>query len=203
MRKLIRTKTAIGLIGCSLVFSTVGCQGRRLAREIYEAPSSPTPLGTLSDDIWQNQEVNAEAADFIVHQHEFQQDSLRLNTGGEDHIKQIAARLRDYDDFPIVVERSMMTPREDTEFKYPVHPNVELDLNRRLVVVKSLVALGIDNADELVVVAPTFAPGIKGTEAERAYLQGLSSGFGGGFGGGLGGGFGGGFGGQGSFGGFQ
>ncbi len=146
------------------------------------------PLGTISDDIWQMQEHNAEASDFVVYQHEFKLNGIRLNRAGEDHVKQIAERLLAGQDFPVVVERSMTTPREDTEYQYPVHPNPELDMTRREVIVRALVALGVHDADERVVVAPAFATGYKATEAAGAYIRGFQ-GYGGGYGGGFGGGF--------------
>ena len=84
------------------------------------------PLGSISDSIWQRQEHNAEASDFVVHQHEFVKGTARLNVAGQDHVKQIALRLTRGNDFPVVVERSMLSARPDTEFRYPVHPNPQL-----------------------------------------------------------------------------
>jgi hypothetical protein len=113
-----------------------------------------------------------------------------LNTAGEDHLKQVSERLLAGQDFPVVIERSMTTAREDTKYKYPVHPDPELDMKRREVVVRCLLALGVQDADSRVVVAPAFATGFKATEATRAYLNGMSGGMGGGMGG-MGGGMGG------------
>src|SRR5690606_19718499 len=98
--------------------------------------------------------------------------------------------------------------------EYPVHNNRDLDLRRREVIVAALHTMGVQDAEQRVVVAPLLAPGFESFEAERAYNVGFAypgffgTGFGsGGFGGfGLGsgtfGGFGGGgFGGIGGFGG--
>jgi hypothetical protein len=168
--------------GALLLFG--GC-----AHPFYRSPPPPTPLGAISDDIWKNQERNAEASDFVVYEHEFKLHTPILNLGGEDHVKEIALRLAEGCDFPVVIERSMTSPRPDTEYQYPVHPNPQLDLARREVVVRALVAMGIHDADKRVVVAPAFATGMNAAEAAGAYQRGF-----GGFGGGLGG-FGGGVGG--------
>ena len=174
----------MALVG--LLVTVCGCQQWKM---FYQHPSA-LPLGTLSDPVWQNQEVNAELADFIVYQHEFKEGAEYLNTAGEDHVRRIAARLSSGQDATVIVERSFMTPRENTKYHYPVHPNPQLDLRRREILVRSLVAMGIVDAEERVVVAPSFAEGFRSHEAEAAYQRGMSS-YGGGGGGG-GGGFGGG-----------
>lgn len=190
-----------------ITVGSIGCSHNHHAKRV--TADSPMPLGTQSDDIWRMQEDNAEAAKFIVYDHEFQPPHIhdgqtsggwRLNAYGEDHVKQIAANLNRGDMYPVVVERSQISPDADTEFKYPVHFNEELDVQRRRVIVASLSAMGVEDAEERVVVAPSFAEGITGTEARRAYYRsiiggqrgsnvgfgGMSSGFGGGFGGGFG-----------------
>ena len=154
------------------------------------------PLGSISDSIWERQEHNAEASDFVVHQHEFVKDSHILNTAGEDHVKQIALRLTNGQNFPVVIERSMLGKRPSTKHRYPVHPNPKLDMKRRSVVARALAAMGVHDADQRTVVAPAFAEGYRANEAIRAYSRAMNGrGFGGGFGGGGGGFGGGGFGG--------
>ncbi len=185
----------IAVLGFAPVIFT-GCQTFQRAKMLYQPPPPPRTLGSINDEVWMTQERNAEAIDFVIYQHEFKINHDRLNTAGMDHVQQIAARLASGQDFPVIVERSFSTVRPSTEFKYPIHPSPELDLRRREVIVHSLVALGIPNADERVVVAPQLRPGMKATEAARAYAIGFQSG--GGRGGG-GGGFGGGFGRAGTF----
>lgn len=170
--------------------------------------SSPPPQGTLTDPIWIAQEENAEPAKFILYQHEFVYNQARLNWAGEDHIKQIAARLHAGQNYPVLVERSVTSKREDTEYKYPVQVNPELDMQRRAVIVQLLATLGVPDAEQRVVVSPPLNRGFQDGEAERAYYQGFQWGGGnGGFGGGFGGfgsgagGFGAGGGGFGGFGG--
>jgi len=190
------TKTAIThikpwvAVACLMILAA-GCQGPAGWRDYYVPPPA-APLGALSDPIWQTQEISAEHSDFVIHEHEFELEPDRLNTAGEDHVKQIAVRLLGGQDAMVVVERSMSSSRPDTEHEYPVHPNPELDMRRRDIIVRSLLAMGVNDADQRVVVAPAFAQGYTGNEAEAAYGSGLS---GGAFGGSGAGGFGGGFGG--------
>ena len=169
---------------CALVPLTAGCQCYPFAPALYQSPTS-LPLGAQSDAMWQRQEANAEASDFVVYQHEFELNGVHLNTGGEDHLRQIAARLHGSVNLPVIVERGMTSVRPDSEFKYPVNPDPELDMRRREVVVRSLMAMGVDDAEQRVVIAPSLAGGMKATEASRAYYQGLnqSSNFGAGYGG--------------------
>jgi hypothetical protein len=191
---------AMALI-CVVTALASGCAHRRLARQLYQAPPPPGPLGTLTDPVWENQEANAEAADYVVYQHEFDVGTARLNEQGENHVTQIAERLYAGQDSPVVVERSMTTARDNTEFEYRIHPNPNLDMRRREVVTRSLAKMGVVDAEERVVVAPAFSPAASATEAAGAYQQGFAGGrLGGGYGGGGFGpfsGFGGGFGGVG------
>lgn len=171
------------------LLSVAGCGHLQTARMLYQPPPPPQPLGAQSDAIWQIQETNAMASDFVIHDHEFTADTVKLNSAGMDHVKAIAARLQCGQDFPVVVERTMTSIDPDSEFQFPVNPNPELDLKRRKVIVASLAAMGVDDAEQRVVVAPAYVPGLKGTESEQSYYQGIqSSGFGFGFGGGGGGG---------------
>jgi hypothetical protein len=171
----------------SVCFAAVaGCSSADIARQHY-SPQRVPALGQVSDAIWQDQEVNAEAAKFVVYLHEFQNGTARLNLGGEDHVKQIATRLQEGVPFPVVIERSMNTPIP-SEYQFPVHPNPALDNERRQVVVAALRLMGVADAEQRVVVAPAFSEAATSQEAEAAYLRGLQNGrtsgdFGGGFGG--------------------
>ena len=148
-------------------------------------PPPPMPNGTLSSQIWRMQENNAEASDFVVHEHEFYLGGTRMNYAGEDHVKQIAARLLAGQQFPVIIERSRHSVRPTDEYRYPVHLNPALDMARREVIVQALLAMGLPDAEQRVVVAPALTPGYTGNEAQAAYLRGLQGNFGGGgFGGG-------------------
>jgi hypothetical protein len=187
----------------TLIIPVGGCGWRHFGGA---GGSAAKMLGTDVDQYLEPQEYNAEAAKYIVYQHEFELNQYkdgrtvggyRLNYAGEDHVKQIAYNLRRGAPYQVVVERSTTSVKPGTKYEYPVYLNPELDTKRRLVVVRALTKMGIPNADELVVVAPSFAQPLTGPEAVWSYQRGMMQGFwgrGGGFGGGFGG-FGGGFGG--------
>jgi uncharacterized membrane protein YgcG len=161
------------------------------------ATTQSAPLGAISDGIWAAQEHRGEASEFVMYAHEFGLRSERLTLDGEDHVKQIASRILNGSESPVVVERSMNNKRLG-RFHYPVHPDPELDNQRRNIVVSALLELGVADAEELVVVAPAFATPAFGQEAAAAFARTIggnnnsSSSFGGGFGGFSGGGIGGG-----------
>ncbi len=192
-------------VATALLSMSGGCFHRPSAGLFYQPPPTPAPLGTHVDNVFRMQEENAEAAKFIVYQHEFELNQFvqgknvngfRLNEYGEDHVKKIAEQLRRGVHFPVVIERNQTSAKPHSQFHYPVHFDPDLDMKRREVVVRSLVAMGIPDADQRVVVAPSFAQGYEDIESEMSYRRGIFGGFfGGGFGGGGGGGggFGGGF----------
>jgi len=103
----------------------------------------------------------------------------RLNEYGQDHVLSIAREIRalqrpgeDYVPFwDVVVERSQNSKRWATRHRYPVHFNRELDESRRQTVVTALTALGIPNANEIVVVAPAFAEGLDVQESAQSYQR--------------------------------
>lgn len=152
-----------------LLIATAGCSGRGHP-PLHPAPA---PLGALSDPIFNNQVANAARSDFVVYEHEFQGDTEWLNTAGEDHVKQIAYRLLSGQDALVLVERSMSSARPGTRFPYPVHPDPDLDRRRREILVRALLAMGVTDADERVVVAPALAPGLTAGEAVSAYRAGI------------------------------
>ena len=156
------------VLGCSGFLMTAGgCCGP-------EKTMAPV-LGTQSDNIWRRQEAGASASDFVVYQSEFvnNTDAVQLNAAGEDHLKSIAVRLHCGAPLPVIIEQSTTSVDPDTKYRYPIHRNSELDMKRREYVVKSLVALGITNADQCVVVSPALAEGYTLAEAARAYRKGL------------------------------
>lgn len=192
MNKKIQYKSGI-LVSAAMLVSLIGCtSGPRIE------PAPPKPLGAEVDQINQMQEENAEASKFVIYQHEFELNTersagWRLNYAGEDHVKQIAANISTGVDLPIVIERSTTSIKPGTEYEYPIHLNDELDDKRRRVIVAVLLALGVSDAEQRVLIAPAFAEGQNAAEAAAAYSSGHSrnnrGGFGGGFGGGGIGGF--------------
>ena len=184
MNSSARTRTAC--VGAFLVMAGLagGCSHRH-ACTFPIAP--PNPLGYASDPMWMLQETGGEASDFVIYDHEFAHRTSRLTPAGEDHVKQIAARVGSTP-FPVVVERTNDAVNPNDEFQYPVHHNPVLDLQRRDVVVRSLLAMNVRDANDRVVVAPAIAEGFEEAEAEGAYLRGLGrqNTFGNGNGGGFG-----------------
>lgn len=203
MKRKFRLIAALGGPAVALACGA-GCQSRCP----HIPANAPPPLGAELDQMNQIQEHNAEAAKFIVYMHEFEMNhgqpdgsnigGYRLNAYGEDHVKQIAVDLKRGATFPVVVERSQTSVKAGTEYHYPIHFNSQLDDQRRQIVVRSLEMLGVPNAEQVVVVAPSFAEGYTAPEAARAYNQSLR-GTNGSFGGNMGSFFGG-FGGFGGFG---
>jgi hypothetical protein len=177
-------KTSLVAATAAALMISAGCSYNR---HVSNGPiaSSPDPLGTVSDPIWQKHEENAEASDFVIHDHEFVGNTTRLNERGEQHVKQIAARVSETP-FPVLVEPSSMSQREGDTYGFPVHNNHELDMQRRQLVVRALQHMGVDDAEDRVVVSPSLAPGFEQFEAERAYNRGFQgrglTGFGGFFG---------------------
>ena len=107
---------------------------------------------------------------------------FRLNPAGQDHVRSIARQLANGAHSRVVVERSNTSRDRRTRFRYPVHWNRQLDEQRRTIVVRSLEALGIANADSLVVVAPAFPFGLDAEAAASNYnriFQSANSGRGG------------------------
>lgn len=139
----------------------------------YMGDITPKPVGTLSDPVWQQQESNAEASDFIVHEHEWVGNSALLNQLGKEHINQIAARANVHR-YPIMIEASSKTSRDDTQYFFPVHGDKELDARRREILVEALQLLGVPDADERVTVGTTYSPGFYGFEAQGAFGQAFS-----------------------------
>lgn len=171
-------------------------------------PVEPRPLGTIVDQVNQLQEDNAEPAKLVVYMHEFELNKpewesrlavkyegrpqgFRLTPYGEDHIRRIAAMLSQNpeSEMPVIIERNQTTMRNSTKHKYSVHYGDELDLERRSIVVRSLQALGVHDAESRVIVGPAYSEGLSAQEAASAYennfQQQLNSNQGGnGFGGG-------------------
>ncbi|OYW20101.1 MAG: hypothetical protein B7Z55_07770 [Planctomycetales bacterium 12-60-4] len=175
-----------------LTASAVGCASKGPKTPV--ADIQPAPLGSISDPIWQQQEENAEASDFVIYEHEWVGNSSRLNAAGMEHVKQIAARAA-ATPFPVLVERSSMSVDSQSQHLLPVNGREDLDAERRNLIAHALVQMGVSDADQRVLVAPALTPGFQDFEGESAYNQGFSEngningGFGGGFGlGGFGGG---------------
>lgn len=173
---------------CSGLFGSL-C-GRFATRSL--AIPDEYPVGSVVRAHFHQMQTNAEAADFILHQHDFVGQTAELTPDGKDKILEIAARMRSAP-FPVIVERSWN------------NSDPELDSFRRDFVAMVLADKGNPDANNRVFVSPAYSPGKQSLEAAPEYymftyqgLGGDNNGFGGGGGiggGGLGGGGGGGGGG--------
>jgi len=141
-------------VGCLLLGT--GCSSQRRA----PAADRPFPLGAVTDAIWETQQTNAEAADFIFYDHEFVGDTAQLTPAAKKHLMQVALRL-EHVPFPVVVEES----------EHNAQP--ALDQQRRKTIVEQLGRIGVDNAENRVVIANAFAEGFTAVEGESAYYSTL------------------------------
>lgn len=168
--------------GCCLLG---GCLHRRSM-----AIPDVEPLGSVVRAHYHTMQTNAEAADFILHDHEFVGNTAELTSSGKDHIVEIAARMRSAP-FPVIVERSEN------------NSDPELDAFRRDLVAQILTDFGNPDAQQRTFVSPAYGRGQNSRESEIDYYRFINSrgGFGN-FGNNFGNGFGAsGFGGFGGFGG--
>jgi hypothetical protein len=184
--------TLLCLAALSLIFSVTGChhfggrddcddgcgdgagRGRGMfGRNSRRGPGfdRPFPLGQVTDSFWEAQQTNAEAADFIFYDHEFKGNTAELAPGAKKHLMSVALRL-EHVPFPVVIEES------------PHNRTPELDQARRRMIIEQLGRLGIDKAEERVVISNAFAEGFTAIEGERAYYSTLEGSFneGGGYG---------------------
>jgi hypothetical protein len=116
------------------------------------------PLGTVNRAHYHVMQTNAEASDFIVHRHEFLDDSAVLTPFGKDHIVEIAARARSTP-FPVIVERS----------EHNCDP--ELDEHRRWLIAQILIDFGVPEGDQRTIVAPAYGRGLNSREGEFDYYN--------------------------------
>lgn len=152
-----------------LALLTVGCCKDKCA---YMHPTDPTPLGCYSDQAWKLQEGNAEASDFVIHEHEFHGNTSKLNSLGESHVRQVAARMGENGN-PVIIESSSMSSREGDVHGFPVHNDPALDQRRREVLVHTLIELGAKDVENKVVIGPALTPGYEQIEGEAAYYQSI------------------------------
>jgi len=143
------------------------------------------PLGKVSEAWYYEMETNAEAVDFVIHDLDFVGQTTELTSDGKDHVLEIAARMR-AQPFPVVVER------------FPNNADPELDLARRNLVAQVLTDFGNSDAQQRVIVAPSYTPGYTSRQAQATYFRHTlinttgnpnGNGFGGGAGGAGGAGF--------------
>ena len=116
------------------------------------------PLGKVSEAWYYEMETNAEAVDFVIHDLDFVGQTTELTSDGKDHIMEIAARMR-AQPFPVIVER------------FPNNADPELDLARRNLVAQILTDFGNPDAQQRVIVAPSYTPGYTSRQAQGTYWR--------------------------------
>ena len=143
-----------------------GCQmcGPRMVARRGPSYDRPFPFGQVSDAIWETQQTNAEASDFVFYDHEFEGNTPELSPGGKKKLAQVALRL-EHVPFPVVIEES------------PQRRRPKLDAARRDEVVAQLTRLGVDDVAGRVVIASALAEGITAMEGEQAYYQTVNNNF--------------------------
>jgi hypothetical protein len=144
---------------------TIGCHhysGVPKEQQLGPPYDRPFPVGQVTDAHWETQQANAEAADFIFYDHEFEGTTARLTPGGRKHLWQIALRL-EHVPFPVVIEAS------------PGDRNPQLDAARRGEVLAQLAQLGVQTAEPRVIIAPAFGEGLMAVEGEAAYYSVINS----------------------------
>ena len=116
------------------------------------------PLGKVSEAWYYEMETNAEAVDFVMHDLDFVGQTTELTSDGKDHLLEIAARMR-AQPFPVIVER------------FPNNSDPELDLARRNLVAQVLTDFGNPDAQQRVIVAPSYTPGYTSRQAQATYFR--------------------------------
>ena len=185
------------LVPLTTVVCFAGCQCSNYNCDHCSA-TVPMPLGTISDPVWKTHESNAEASDMVIHEHEWVANTTALNDAGINHLMRLMSRVHQVP-FPIVIEPSSQSVREETEHKFPIHNDIKLDMSRRDLIVDTMMKRGVTDAQNRVQVGPAIATGFESFEGEAAYSRGFHGGTGGDSLGGRGGLGGGGFGGGGGF----
>lgn len=149
---------SVSLTGCC----NCSCwwQGCCLNPRTWRTPAIPEtlPLGSTVRAHYHTMETNGEAADFILHDCEFVQNTGELTPYGKDHVAEIGARMRSAP-FPVLVERSEN------------NSDPELDAHRRNIVAQVLYSMGNPDADQRTIVSPSYGKAINSQEAETDYYN--------------------------------
>jgi hypothetical protein len=99
----------------------------------------PFPVGENNTPFWETKQTEFQAADFIFQDREFRSETAELAPGAKRHLDEVALSLP-HVDFLVVIEQSTADVKLD------------LDEARRQMIVKQLSRLGVENADQRVIV---------------------------------------------------
>jgi hypothetical protein len=132
-------------------------------------PALPAePLGAASHRIFAAQVAAARQDHFVFYECEWKAGTARLGPAGLAHLEKVAQVISNTG-YPVIIEG---------------HPEAILNDQRRAVIVASLTAAGVTDAERRVVVGRPPAEGLYGEEAIPLYPQMLLSRYTGGFAGG-------------------
>lgn len=167
MRHTIRSVSAgiaLSLAGCHTLPSD--CE-----RPCDICPGAvPPPAGTHVRSLQDLQIAHAEEQDFIIYEHHWYQGGTILGPDGRRHVAEIADRLP-FVPFPVLIEPD--TPNfnayPDPETAYAMA--AQRDVERRQLVVNALLAAGIVDAEQRVLIAATRPEGLNGNLAPFIFRQ--------------------------------
>lgn len=190
----------------------VNGQGR-LARLLYGERGCdfchgdiPVKPGTYLNQIHQAEIAVARRDRFTISEHEWYQGQEQLGPEGRRHLREVAHLMLE-SDFPLILEADTVAIDYQESLEEALARSDELNARRKDLLVSELIAQGVPDAENRVILEPVDRVGIRGIEAPGVFSRSIGGGFGGqqggggfgggGFGGGGLGGGGGGFGGGG------
>lgn len=161
-------KSLTALIGVLAGWLCAGCMVPHVTWTPVSLPRLPVyrslaipdtlPLGSTVRAHYHTMQTNAEAADFVIHRHEFIGASAELNSAGKDHLVEIAMRMRSAP-FPVLIERTEN------------NSDPELDQHRRNLIAQILADFGNSDADQRTIVSPAYSRGLNSQEAQQDYYR--------------------------------
>jgi hypothetical protein len=129
----------------------------------FRAGVLPAPLGSYVDDWHSAQAAAADVDRFVVYRHEWFQGGKTLGPYGRHHVQQIARRLLTSGaPFPVVIQPDLQDEK--------------LNAARQTEIVNLLLAAGIPDALDRVILAFPQAEGLYGDAAPRIFLQQIQGG---------------------------
>ena len=157
-----------GSLALGLAILVPGCWSARASIPL-PLPNPPAQLGSTVNPFLDAQEMEGEANDFVVYQHEFVTNTADLNPHGVAHLQQIAARTSSAP-FPVIVEASEASPATGQPVSFGCSG---IDQMRRERIINILTSMGVPGASQRVVVGPALSPGLTSHEAEQVYQSGV------------------------------
>ena len=130
--------------------------------------AEPAPLGTYIGAWRAAQAEQADATDFVIFQREWYQGGDQLGPEGHRHVQGILSQLAKVP-YPILIEPVTPILGSRSDLQKTLAAAAELDQVRRQRIVDRLLACGIDDAHQRVLIAYPDALQMLGPEAARTY----------------------------------